>query len=58
MAIMKMLTLVAPWPRSGPRLDDEIVSLIEHLTIVSGIGVVKELFAAGAPDPPSDEPPP
>src|SRR5260370_4567308 len=56
--IMKMLSLVAPWPGPRPCLHDKIVGLLEQLAVVRGIGVVEELLAAGAANPSGDQPPP
>src|ERR1700728_4075198 len=55
-AIVKMFSLIPPRPGPRPRLYNEVVSLVEHLAIVGGVGVVKELFAAGSAHPARDQP--
>src|SRR5271166_4433568 len=55
MPIVKMLALVAPWSRPGPRLHDKVVRLLEVLAVVCGIGVIEKLLAARAAHPSGDE---
>src|SRR5713101_2357328 len=57
MPVMKVLALIPPRPGFGPRLYDEIVRLVEVLTVISRIGVVEELLAARTAYPPGNETP-
>src|SRR6266851_1592486 len=53
--IMKMLALVTPWAGPRPGLHDKVVRLVEHLAVVSRIGVVEKLLRARAAHPSGDQ---
>src|SRR5271154_5390702 len=53
--VVKVFAFIAERAGLGPRLDYDFVSFVEELAIKGGIGVGRELLAAAAADPSTDQ---